>query len=358
MSNLHPLHPHSPWRIFAFSGFASIAVLIAILFERGLEALTVALILIAVEVSFSFDNAIINAKVLAKMSPFWQKMFLTVGALIAIFGMRIVFPILIVALTADLSWSSVLDLALHHPTEYAHHLEEAHPSISAFGGAFLMVLALDFFADSEHEVLWFTRLERKLQKYVATHWGPPLITVLATCFVTALPFNHHKRETFIAGLLGVLVYAVLHGLTTFMERMHSRQGKTLGATPHLVGFAAFVSFLYLEVLDASFSFDGVIGAFAVTNEVILIAAGLGIGALWVRSLTIFMVRRGTLGNYKYIDHGAHYTIFILACLLFISIMYDVPEVIVGLTGITIIVASIVASRQTLNAGSGAKKAAD
>ena len=349
------MHPHSPWRIFAFSSFASIAVLIAILFERGLEALTVALILIAVEIAFSFDNAIINAKVLAKMSPFWQKMFLTVGALIAIFGMRIVFPILIVAITADLSWGNVLDLALHHPSEYAHHLEEAHPSISAFGGAFLMVLALDFFADSDHRVLWITRLERKVQKHVAMHWGPPLITVLTVFFVTALPFNHDKRETFIAGLLGVLVYTVLHGLTSFMDRMHSRQGKALGATPQLVGFAAFVSFLYLEVLDASFSFDGVIGAFAVTNEVILIAAGLGIGALWVRSLTIFMVRRGTLGNYKYIDHGAHYTIFILACLLFTSIMYDVPEVIVGLTGITIIVASIVASRQTLNDG---KKAQD
>jgi hypothetical protein len=353
MSNLHPLHPHSPWRIFAFSTLASVGVLIAILFERGLEALTVALILIAVEVAFSFDNAIINAKVLAKMSPFWQKMFLTVGALIAIFGMRIVFPILIVAITADLSWGKVLELALHHPGEYAHHLEEAHPSISAFGGAFLMVLALDFFADSEHEVLWFTRLERKLQK-VAEHWGPPLITALAVAFVTALPFNHHKRETFIAGLLGVLVYTVIHGLTSFMDRLHAKRGPKLNAA-HLTGFAAFMSFLYLEVLDASFSFDGVIGAFAVTNEVILIAAGLGIGALWVRSLTIYMVRRGTLGNYKYIDHGAHYTIFILACLLFTSIMYNVPEVIVGLTGITIIVASIIASRLTMKAGSAGKK---
>jgi hypothetical protein len=338
---LHPLHPHSPWRIFWFSGLISVASLVGILLGMGAEALTVAFILIAVEIAFSFDNAIINAKVLAKMSPFWQKMFLTVGAVIAVFGMRVVFPIVIVALTADLSWSAVLDLALHHPAQYAHHLEEAHPFISAFGGAFLLVLALDFFADSEHQVLWFTRVERNLQK-LATHWAPPLITTAVVLVVALLPWNHDKHETLIAGILGMVVYSLLHGLTELMGRFQSRHAKEL---VHATGVAAFLSFLYLEVLDASFSFDGVIGAFAVTDEVILIAAGLGIGALWVRSLTIFMVRRGTLGNYKYIEHGAHYTIGVLAMLMFLSIMWNVPEVIVGLTGVGIIASSIVASRQ-------------
>jgi hypothetical protein len=340
MSKLHPLHPHSPWRIFAVSGVISLASLVGIAAGMGAKALTVALILIAVEIAFSFDNAIINAKVLAKMSPFWQRMFLTVGALIAIFGMRVVFPIMIVALTADLSWGNVLDLALHHPHEYARHLEEAHPSISAFGGAFLMVLALDFFADSEQQVMWFTRLERNLRK-LARHWAPPLITLATVIVVSVLPWNHDKRETIIAGSLGIIVYSLLHGVTEFMGRLQAKRAKAVTYT----GMVAFVSFLYLEVLDASFSFDGVIGAFAVTNEVILIAAGLGIGAIWVRSLTIFMVRRGTLGTYKYIEHGAHYTIGVLACLMFASIMYNVPEVIVGLTGVGIIGSSIVASRQ-------------
>jgi hypothetical protein len=340
MSSLHPFHPHSPWRIFAVSGVISIASLVGIAAGMGPKALTVALILIAVEIAFSFDNAIINAKVLAKMSPFWQRMFLTVGALIAIFGMRVVFPIMIVALTADLSWANVLDLALHHPHEYARHLEEAHPSISAFGGAFLMVLALDFFADSEQQVMWFTRLERNLRK-LARHWAPPLITLTAVVLVSVLPWNHDKGETLLAGILGIIVYSLLHGVTEVMGRLQAKRAKAVTYT----GMVAFVSFLYLEVLDASFSFDGVIGAFAVTNEVILIAAGLGIGAIWVRSLTIFMVRRGTLGTYKYIEHGAHYTIAVLACLMFVSIMYNVPEVIVGLTGVGIIGSSIAASRQ-------------
>jgi hypothetical protein len=340
---LHPLHPHSPWRIFLFSGVISVGALIAIFFGMGLEALTVALILIAVEVAFSFDNAIINAKVLAKMSPFWQKMFLTVGALIAIFGMRIVFPIVIVAITADLSWGKVLDLALHHPAEYAHKLEVAHPTISAFGGAFLLVLALDFFVDSEHRVMWFTQLERNLRK-LATHWAPPIITLAVVGLVAVLPFNHYHRETLFAGILGVVVYSALHGVTELMSRVQQKRVKAATYT----GGVALLSFLYLEVLDASFSFDGVIGAFAVTNEVVLIAAGLGIGAIWVRSLTIFMVRRGTLATYKYIDHGAHYTIAVLACLMFASIMYNVPEVIVGLTGVGIIGSSIIASRQAMS----------
>lgn len=336
------LASHSPWRIFALSGLLSVGALIGIFVGMGLSALTVALILIAVEIAFSFDNAIINAKVLAKMSPFWQRMFLTVGAVIAIFGMRAVFPIMIVAITADLSWGSVVDLALHHPEEYADKLASAHPAISAFGGAFLMVLALDFFVDQEHQVLWFTRLERNMRR-LAKHWAPPLITTAVVFVVAALPFNHHKHVTIIAGLLGMVVYSLLHGLTEQLGKLQARRSRATTYT----GTLAFLSFLYLEVLDASFSFDGVIGAFAITNEVVLIAAGLGIGAIWVRSLTIFMVRRGTLGSYKYIEHGAHYTIAVLACLLFVSIMYDVPEVIVGLTGLGIIASSVIASRQAL-----------
>lgn len=338
------LPPHSPWRIFAFSGLLSVGALIAIFVGMGTGALTVALILVTVEIAFSFDNAIINAKVLARMSPFWQRMFLTVGALIAIFGMRVIFPILIVAITAHLSWGSVVDLALHHPEAYAAKLDTAHPAIAAFGGAFLMVLALDFFVDQDHQVLWFTRLERNMRR-LAKHWAPPIITTIITLGVAVLPFNHHARVTLTAGLLGMAVYSLLHGLTEQLGKLQARRSKAVVHT----GVLAFLSFLYLEVLDASFSFDGVIGAFAITNKVILIAAGLGIGAIWVRSLTIFMVRRGTLGSYQYIEHGAHYTIAVLACLLFVSIMYDVPEVIVGLTGLGIIASSVIASRQALAA---------
>lgn len=333
---------YSSWRIFGLSGLISVGALIAILFSMGSEAVAVAMVLIAVEIAFSFDNAIINAKILGRMSTFWQRMFLTVGALIAVFGMRVVFPILIVSLTAHLGWTAVLHLALYHPAQYAEKLDAAHPAISAFGGAFLLVLALDFFVDREHRVLWLTHFERNMRK-LAKHWSSPAITTTVVLIVSLLPFNHHKSATLTAGILGIILYSLIHGVTEGLGKLQSRRGVAIKHT----GGLAFLSFLYLEVLDASFSFDGVIGAFAVTNKVILIAIGLGIGALWVRSLTVFMVRRGTLGNYKYIEHGAHYTIVVLSCLLFVSIMYDVPEVITGLTGMGIIASSIIASRQAV-----------
>jgi uncharacterized protein len=345
----HPIHhPHSPFRIFAVSTLATLSMLVGVAIGKGFSGLMVALVLIAVEVAFSFDNAILNARILSKMSRFWQNMFLTVGALIAVFGMRIIFPILIVALTADISWGAVLDLALNHPEEYAHKLEEAHPSLAAFGGAFLMVLALDFFVDDSQEVTWFTRLELSFRK-LAKNWAPPLITLGVVTALSLMPFNHHKKETFIAGALGIIVYSVIHGLTQLFAKVQERSMRSVSKKGPYVGMAAFISFMYLEVLDATFSFDGVLGAFAVTQDVILIALGLGVGALWVRSLTIFMVRRGTLGSYKYIEHGAHYTIGILACILFAGLFIRVPEVLTGLAGIGVIIASIIASRQALEA---------
>jgi hypothetical protein len=333
---------HSPFRIFAFSSIASLIVLAAVLFGMGMGGLLIAIVLTAVEIAFSFDNAILNAKILSRMSRFWQSMFLSVGAIIAIFGMRIVFPILIVAVTAHLGWGEVLKLALQHPDQYAQKLEAAHPAISAFGGAFLLMLALHFFVDDTREVRWLERLERQLQR-IATHWGPPIITLIVVGIVSVLPGDHHRWSTAIAGALGVVTYAVIHGFTTYFGKLQTRKTQ-IGLQ---VGAAAFISFLYLEVLDASFSFDGVLGAFAVTNKVVLIAAGLGIGALWVRSLTIFMVRRGTLDSLKFVEHGAHYTIAALAVLLFVSIFVSVPEAVTGLLGIGIIAASVIASRQAL-----------
>ena len=78
------------------------------------------------------------------------------------------------------------------------------------------------------------------------------------------------------------------------------------------------AFLYLEVLDASFSFDGVIGAFALTNNILLIAIGLGVGAMYVRSMTIMLVERGTLAQFRYLEHGAFYSIFALSIVMFLQ----------------------------------------
>lgn len=338
------LHPHSPWRIFAVSGLVTLGSVIGVLVGKGAEAMLITLVLIAVELAFSFDNAIVNAKILKYMSSFWQMMFLTIGAALAIFGMRLVFPVILVALTAGLGWREVVDLALHHPAVYAEKLDASHIKLSAFAGAFLLMLALHFFVDDKRQVLWFKSLESGLQR-LAFFWMPALLTLVVVVAISALPFNHQGQATLIAGTLGVAVYGAIHWLSEYLGHM---QGKGVGAGKK-IALAGLVSFVYLQILDASFSFDGVLGAFAVTNDVILIAIGLGVGAMWVRSLTVFMVRRGTLDSYRYIEHGAYYTIATLACILLLSIFVNVPEVVAGLVGVGIIGSSIVASRQAMRA---------
>lgn len=307
----------------------------------GPSAAYTVIVLIAIEVAFSFDNAVVNAKILDHMSRIWQQIFLTVGMLVAVFGMRLVFPIAIVAVTAGLGWGQVIDLALHHPEEYAHHLELAHPSISAFGGAFLLTLALYFLFDDDRQEQWLRRIERRLQRLGGYWWLAP-VTALFVVGVTALiPGNDHVGTTLRAGIAGVVVYTMLHQAIVFMDKKQS--ALTTGAKR--TGWAAFGAFLYLELLDASFSFDGVLGAFAITNNVILIALGLGVGALWVRTLTIQLVRHKSLNNYIYLEHGAHYAILALAIALFVSIIHSVPEVITGFIGIVIILLAFQASRQ-------------
>lgn len=338
-------HAHSPFRIFAFSGVATIAMLVLVLLGMGWSAFVVAAVLIIIETAFSFDNAIINAKILARLSKFWQNMFLTVGILIAVFGMRVVFPVVLVMITAGLSWNEVIDLALNHPGEYAHALEDANPTISAYGGAFLLMLALHFFLDRGREIHWIGAIEKSFQK-LASPFSAPVIAVIILSVFSLIPANPHPWDTFKAGMLGILTYMALHGVTMLMEKRNPIPTKGAGAAVKLTGMAAFTTFLYLEFLDASFSFDGVIGAFAITSDVVLIAAGLGVGALWVRSLTVFMVRRGTLNEYRYLDHGAHYTVLALAFILLASAFVHLPEVVTGLLGLVFITASIISSVQS------------
>lgn len=334
------LHAHSPLRIFGVSALLSILVLTLVGINMGMAALLTTVVLVIIETAFSFDNAIINAKILARMSPFWQGIFLSVGIIIAVFGMRVLFPIVLVMITAGLGHTEVINLALHHPHEYAHALEQAHPAISAFGGGFLLLLALHFFLDTERDIHWHERIERRAQK-LAGPVSAPLIGLAVVGLFAAMPANAHPGTTLKAGSLGIATYMLLHAVTWLIEKRQptAKGGKTL----QLTGLAAFSTFMYLEVLDASFSFDGVLGAFAITSDVVLIAAGLGVGALWVRSLTVFMVRKGTLDAYKYLDHGAHYTVFVLALVLFISGFTELPEVVTGLLGLVFIVASIISS---------------
>lgn len=333
-------------RYFGFSLAVTLAALFGTLFGLGWSAALVMVVLILVEVTFSFENAVINAKVLKTLSPRWQMLFLTIGIFIAIFGMRVVFPIAIVAITAGISWHEVVDLALNHPNQYAEKLSAAHHSIAAFGGAFLLMLFLHFFFDHKKQTHWIEPIERPLQR-LGHVWLPTVVSLAIVAGLAALPANHYTKDTLQAGCLGVLTFVVVRGIEHLFAWLKGQSDRR--SASHKVGlqtgWAAFATFLYLEILDASFSFDGVIGAFAITKSVVLIAAGLGVGAVWVRSLTVYMVRKGTLDKYRYLEHGAHYTVGVLAATLLSSIIFHVPEIVAGIAGITLVGSAFLSSRK-------------
>ncbi|MGI6795962.1 DUF475 domain-containing protein [Gordonia sihwensis] len=336
-------------RIFGMSVVVSIAALVAAFLYGGSTAVVLTLVLGVLEVSLSFDNAVINATVLQRMSDFWQKMFLTVGVIVAVFGMRLAFPLAIVWITAGLNPVDALDLALNPPTDgsrtYESIVTAAHPQIASFGGMFLLMLFLSFlFEDKERT--WLSWIERPLLRIGRLREAPVVLSlVLLVLTAVYIAPDDESSTVMIAGVLGVITYIVVNGLG---ELFHIDESEFGGDGPtglvKAAGRAGFFLFLYLEVLDASFSFDGVIGAFAITADPIIIALGLGlIGAMFVRSLTIYLVRRGTLAEYVYLEHGAHWAIGALAVLLLYSLGTEVPEIVTGLVGLVLILASLATS---------------
>jgi uncharacterized protein len=361
-------------RIFGLSIVITAVSLVVAFLYGGVEALILCAILGIFEVSLSFDNAVINATVLRRMSEFWQKMFLTVGILIAVFGMRLVFPLAVVWITAGLDPIRALDVALNPPADgaayfpdgspsYETSLTAAHPQIAAFGGMFLMLLFLNFIF-TEREITWLSWLERPLGKAGKLDQLAVVVALIALLLAAVfLADDAHRGTVLLAGALGLITYILVDGLGSMFEvdddelletadaegaSEKSPANTTSAGGPSqlakVTGKAAFFLFLYLEVLDASFSFDGVIGAFAITSDPIIIALGLGfIGAMFVRSITIFLVRKGTLSDYVYLEHGAHWAIGALAFILLISLGVHVNELITGLIGIVLIAAAFTSS---------------
>ena len=155
----HLWHSHHPFRIFWFSALLTLALGGLIFGHLGAGGLWLFAILVVLEVTFSFDNAVINSKVLAGMSQVWQKVFLTVGIFVAVFVVRFVLPIIIVMVASGHGFMEVVDLALHRPAEYGHILHEASPMIDAFGGAFLIMIGLSYFIDYNKRVHWMRHVE-------------------------------------------------------------------------------------------------------------------------------------------------------------------------------------------------------
>ncbi len=306
----------------------------------GLKCVFIASVLAILEISLSFDNAVVNAMKLEKMSEKWRHRFITWGILIAVFGMRFVFPIAVVAIFANLNMLSVMDMAFNDVDKYTHYLELTHAPIVTFGGAFLLMLFLDYFTEAKKEVHWIPFVERKIQCLSCVR-GICSIVTLAVLGLLMLKIDPATQMSVLkSGLAGIVIYLIIDGLAEWLEKRQEERAKLCADT---VKCSGLVGFLYLELIDASFSLDGVLGAFALSKDILIITIGLFIGAMFVRSLTIMLVEKKTLKQFLYLEHGAHWAIGVLAILMFISTFHHVPEVITGLLGLGFILSAFISS---------------
>lgn len=295
-----------------------------------LGVLWITLVLGVLEVSLSFDNAVVNATVLRDMDEVWRRRFLTWGIIIAVFGMRIIFPLAIVVIATGLGPIESIRLAAGNPAEYERIITSAHVGIAGFGGAFLGMVGLKFFFDADKDVHWIGLVERRLAKLSSVP-AVEIGIVLAALVGIASVLAADEQFVFVeAGIFGLLTYIAVDAVGSLLEGPEDLTGA--------VARSGLASFLYLEVLDASFSFDGVIGAFALSKDIFIIALGLGIGAMFVRSMTVMLVDKGTLAEYRYLEHGAFWAILALSAIMLTSAnpAWHIPEVVTGLIGAVLI----------------------
>lgn len=298
--------------------------------QGALKSLFLAAVLSILEISLSIDNAIVNATFLKKMTPEWQKRFLVWGIFIAVFGMRLIFPLLLVAIVAHIDPWNAFILAASNPDEYAKLMTSAHVSLAAFGGSFLMLVSLDYFFRSHKKVFWIKFLEEPLSALGRLDTAEIAFTLIAIYFFSTLQSGTDQTTFLVSGVWGTVTFILVDGLGHFLHQPGSSK-------------ASMSLFLYLEVLDASFSFDGVVGAFAITHNLFIIMIGLGVGALYVRTLTIVLVEKGTLLEFIYLEHGAFYAIGILSLIMFTGTVQHIPEIFTGMIGIILIGLSLLSS---------------
>jgi hypothetical protein len=335
------MHATHPLRIFGVSALLTLLLAIIVAINGGIESLWIYLVLVLLEITFSFDNAIVNSRILLRLSRFWQTLFLTVGIFFAVFVVRFLLPVVIVIVATKLNFAEVIGLAINHPILYAAELHHAEPLINAFGGTFLVMIGLSYFVDREKGVHWLTHAEKALVRLAQFHYVK-LALMLAATLIISLTVDPSLRDIVLwSSIFGILLHVGLEGISTLFG---DGSGKKSKKPTQLVGMAAFSMFAYLQVLDASFSFDGVIGAFAITSSVLLIMAGLGAGAVWVRSLTVYLTRTGTLAKYRYLEHGAHWAILALGVLMLAKLYhFELPEWATGSLGLVFIVTALATS---------------
>lgn len=310
--------------VFFWPTIISLCALLAVGYVSGLQAFILVVILSILEITLSFDNAVVNAKVLDRMSPKWQRRFLTWGIAIAVFGTRFVLPILIVSAAVWASPWTITKLAATDPAAYGHLLESVHGSITAFGAVFLMMVSLKYFFDRAKDVHWIEMLEKRFSR-----WGNIEAIEIALTLLVLLSISYtstyDQAKLLVSGLIGLVLFIVMQGFAGSI----SNSQKSIAA-------GGLSLFLYLNVLDSAFSLDGVVGAFALTTNLFIIMVGLGIGAYFVRAITLHLVQQKTLAHLRYLEHGAHWAILGLSLAMFANLVIHIPEVVIGLIGLVFV----------------------
>jgi len=307
----------------------------------GFACVFIVLVLAVLETSLSFDNAVVNAMKLEKMSSVWRHRFLTWGIAIAVFGMRFLFPVLVVAIFANKDMLTVTKMALMDSDTYAGYLHATHAPIVTFGGMFLIMLFLNYFFNHEKTVHWIAPIESKLSHLDHIKGIEIIISMLILIYLHTFIPEEAKLSVLISGMAGIITYLTIDGVAHFLEKHEEIRAAQCAA--NTVKCTGLISFIYLELIDASFSLDGVLGAFALSKDVLIITIGLAIGAMFVRSLTIMLVEKKTLTQFLYLEHGAHWAIGALSIIMLVSTVKDVPEVVTGLIGLVFIVAALISS---------------
>jgi hypothetical protein len=289
-----------------------------------------------IELSMSMDNSVINAEKLKHMTPFWQQVFFWIGIPIAVVGMRFYVPLEIVSSIEGSSLRDAYNMAVNAPDQFSLSLSKAHASIAAFGGAFLLLTAIDFFGGDEKEHDWLPG-ENILKAL------NPFRAIIALALAGIAWYFTQQREVFTAGCAGILVFALMGLIKAGMEKIDSKLADSTIMVLRLLQ-GGLGGFLYLEVLDASFSLDGVVAAFAISKNIWVVAAGLGVGAIFVRELTLWMVKTGASATFKYLPNGAFWSILALSITMFVSVSHEVPDWLVSVMSVGFIVAALITSK--------------
>lgn len=257
------------------------------------------------EVVSSIDNAVVNADVLSTMSTRWRRWFLTWGLFFAVFLVRGLLPWLILWVTnPSIGPIGAFTASFSNDPRILESVERAAPFLLLGGGLFLVLLSLHWLFLEEKKFAF------SFERVLSDH-GVWFFT-LASLILTGSIWAALQKDPFLAlaASIGTTAFFITHGFKEYAAKAEK------DLTSNKTGLSDIGKLLYLEVLDASFSIDGVVGAFAFTMSIPVIILGNGLGAVVVRQLTI----KGTekIKEYPFLKNGAMYSIFVLGLFMMLK----------------------------------------